>query len=56
MNNPQLRTVAEISSNAMAQLGQDKSISIKMLYRICNVLQYDIKDITEVIPEEDCNE
>lgn len=49
MNKTQLRVSAKISSNAMAKLGRDESVSIETLERICKVLQCDIGDIVEVI-------
>ena len=53
MNKTQLRTAAKISSNAMAKLGRDESVPLE---KICNVLQCDIGDITEIIPEENKDE
>ena len=55
INKTQLRTAAKISSNAMAKLGRDESVPLETLEKICNVLQCDIGDITEIIPEEDRN-
>ena len=52
MNKTQLRVSAKISSNAMAKLGRDESVSIETLERICKVLQCDIGDIVELIPDE----
>ena len=56
MNKTQLRTAAKISSNAMAKLGRDESVPIETVENICNVLQCDIGDITEIIPEENKDE
>ena len=56
MNKTQLRTAAKVSSNAMAKLGRDESVSIETLEKICSVLQCDIGDVTEFIPEEDSDE
>ena len=52
INKTQLRTAAKISSNAMAKLGKDEAVSIEILEKICEVLQCDIGDITEIIPED----
>ena len=52
MNKTQLRVSAKISSNAMAKLGRDESVSIETLEKICKVLQCDIGDIVELIPDE----
>lgn len=56
MNKTQLRTAAKISSNAMAKLGRDESVSIETLEKICEVLHCDIGDITEVVLEDNENE
>lgn len=56
INKTQLRTAAKISSNAMAKIGRDESVSLETLEKICMVLQCDIGDITEIIPEEDKDE
>lgn len=47
MNKTQLRTAAKISSNAMAKLGRDESVSIETLEKICAVLQCKLSDIVE---------
>ena len=52
MNKTQLRTAAKISSNAMAKLGRDESVSIETLEKICAVLRCDLSDIVE----NDCSQ
>ena len=52
MNKTQLRTAAKISSNAMAKLGRDESVTIETLEKICEVLRCDIGDIMEFSPDE----
>lgn len=52
MNKTQLRTAAKVSSNAMAKLGRDESVSIETLEKICKVLRCDIGDIMEFNPDE----
>ena len=52
MNKTQLRTAAKISSNAMAKLGRDESVSIETLEKICAVLRCDLSDIVE----HDCSQ
>ncbi len=49
MNKTQLRISAKISSNAMAKIGRDESVSIDTLEKICMILQCDIGDIVEVL-------
>ena len=52
MNKTQLRTAARISSNAMAKLGRDESVTVETLEKICEVLRCDIGDIMEFTPDE----
>ena len=52
MNKTQLRTAAKISSNAMAKLGRDESVSIETLEKICAVLHCKLSDIVE----HDCSQ
>lgn len=47
INKTQLRTAAKISSNAMAKLGRDESVSIETLEKICAVLKCQLSDIVE---------
>lgn len=54
MNKTQLRSAAKISSNAMAKLGRDESVTIETLEKICEVLRCDIGDIVEFTPDENC--
>ena len=56
MNKTQLRLAANISTNAMAKLGKDESVSIETLEKICRVLNCEIGDITEIVSEEVANE
>lgn len=55
INKTQLRTAAKISSNAMAKLGRDESVSIETLEKICEVLRCDIGDIMEFTPDDNYN-
>lgn len=52
MNKTQLRLAANISTNAMAKLGKDESVSIETLEKICNVFKCSIDDIMEFVSEE----
>ena len=47
MNKTQLREAAKITSNAMAKLGKDESVSIETLEKICRVLDCTIDDIMD---------
>lgn len=45
-----LQEKANLSSNVIAKLGRGKSVTLNTLARICLVLQCNIGDIVEVIP------
>ena len=51
MNKTQLRKEAGLSTNVVAKLSKDNSVSMDTLMRICNVLHCDIGDIVEVVGE-----
>ena len=41
-----------MSPNTMAKMSKDENVSMDVLLRICKVLQCDIGDIMEVIPDD----
>ena len=41
-----------ISSNVLAKLGKDKTVSIESLEKICTALNCKIEDIMEFVPNE----
>ena len=44
---------AGISSASLAKLGKGKNITTDVLLKICEYLNCDIGDITEVVPDEE---
>lgn len=52
MKKKDLRELASISSSSIAKLGHNDFVSLEVLVKICEVLQCDIGDIIEVIPNE----
>ena len=52
MNNTDLREKTKMGSNTMAKLGRDETISMDVMLRICEVLNCDVGDIMEVLPED----
>lgn len=52
INKTKLRTEAKISSNAMAKLGKDESVSLETLEKICDVLNCKLDDIVDYDLEE----
>ena len=47
MNKTQLKQLAGISTNAVAKLGKNESVSLETLEKICRLLQCNIGDIVE---------
>lgn len=47
MNKSQLRDAASISTNAVAKLGRNETVSLKTLEKICAALNCNIEDIME---------
>ncbi len=53
INKTTLRNKAKISTNAMAKLGKNESVSLDILVKICEVLECNICDIVENISENE---
>ena len=49
MNKTQLRKEAGLSTNVLAKLSKNDSVSMDSLVRICRVFRCDVGDIVEVI-------
>lgn len=56
MRQSDLRRAAKIAPNTLTRLYKDKDVSLDVLYRICMVLDADIGDIMEFLPEGDVSE
>ena len=52
MNKSQLKAAAHISTNAVAKLGKNESVSLDTLEQICVALECNIEDIIDFIPNE----
>ena len=52
INKTKLRTEIGISSNAMANLGKNKSVQVEVLVKICNHLNCTLDDITRASGEK----
>jgi len=50
-----LRKMADISTNTLAKLSKDQSVSMDIMLRICTALNCDIADIVEIVPDEEAN-
>ena len=53
MNKTQLRKEAGLSTNVLAKLSKNDSVSMDSLMRICRVFRCDVGDIVEVIYDTD---
>lgn len=47
MNKSQLRNAAGISTNAVAKMGRNETVSLETLEKICTALNCNIEDIME---------
>lgn len=52
MTKTQLRKKAGLTTNVIAKMGKNQSIQVESLYKICEVLDCGLDDISEVIPEK----
>lgn len=53
MNKQDLRKMTGISSASIAKLGKGENVNTEILLRICKVLDCDISDIMEFVPDKD---
>lgn len=52
INKTALRKQAGITSNAMAKMGKNQSVSVEVLAKVCHVLDCTLDDILEFLPDE----
>ena len=52
MSKADLRRAAGVAPNTMTKLRRDEEVSMSVLIKICNVLNANIGDIMDLIPEE----
>ena len=52
MTKTQLREAAKISSSSLARLGKDENVTTSVLAKICGVLNCDVSDIMQMVPDE----
>ncbi len=48
MSRTELRIKAGLSTSALAQLGKNDYVSLKIIEKICNALDCDISDVVEL--------
>ena len=52
MTKTEMRLKADISTTTLAKLGENETVSMEVLLRICKVLDCNVGDIMDVINEE----
>ena len=52
MSEADLRRATKIAPNTLTRLYKDEEVSLYVLYRICRVLDADIGDVMEFLPDE----
>ena len=53
MNKSQLRDVAKISTNAVAKLGRNETVSLDTLEKVCYALDCNIQDVVEFVKDKE---
>ena len=56
MNKTQLRELTGITTNVVAKLGKNESVTLKTMEKICKALQCNIGDVVEFIVDEESSE
>lgn len=52
MNKTALKNAADLSTTTIAKLGKDLPVSMDVITRICAVLECDVGDIMEIVPDK----
>ena len=52
MKRKDLKEKAEVSQNVMARLSKNQAVTMETMEKICSVLQCDIGDVMEFIPDD----
>ena len=55
MKKADLRRAAKIAPNTMTKLSRDDEVSVAVLERICGVLDANIGDIMDFVPDEEAS-
>ncbi|MHA0284765.1 helix-turn-helix transcriptional regulator [Mesomycoplasma ovipneumoniae] len=53
MNKEDLKKASGISSNIVARMGKDESVSLETIVKICTALDCKIEEVVEIIKNED---
>jgi len=55
INKTELCKQAKISTNAMAKMGRNESVTLETLVKICDVLKCTLNDVVEIKSKEENN-
>lgn len=55
LNKTKLKSIAGITTNAVAKMGKNESVQLDVLLKICEALNCTIDDIVEIVPDLDNN-
>lgn len=53
MSKSELRDAVNMSSNTLAKMGKEETISMEVIMRICKELNCDVGDIMEILPKDE---
>lgn len=53
MTKTDLRKKAGLTTNVIANMGKNQSIQLESMYKICEVLDCTLDDISDVVPDEE---
>ena len=53
MSKSELRDAVSMSSNTLAKMGKEETVSMDVIMRICRELKCDVGDIMEILPDEE---
>lgn len=53
MSKSEFRDAVNMSSNTLAKMGKEETISLEVIMRICKEFKCDVGDIIEILPDEE---
>jgi DNA-binding Xre family transcriptional regulator len=53
MSKSELRDAVHMSSNTLAKMGKEETVSMDVIMRICKELECDVGDIMEILPDKE---
>jgi len=56
MKKRELCELADVSTSSLAKLGKGENVNVDILIKICRVLDCEINEIMEILPEDMPNE